>query len=227
MAEPARPKALLLTRNDKFHRGIEDALGRTLVEPWLRQAGVDVTRTNDVGVLCAEGFSGYQLFMPWLMPQWDVATESHSRVVQAEAEAVAQFVHSGGGLFAFHGATVVRQRAPYAAYVDVLGTRFKSHPKYHEFSVRVRQPDHPVTRGLRDFRTSDELYLHEPLASDADVLLDAEWEGERHPMVYTRKVGKGAIYYLALGHDRVTWEHPAFRHLVVEGTRWLLDQTGV
>ena len=60
---------------------------------------------------------------------------------------------------------------------------------------------------------------------DADVLLDAEWEGERHPMAYTRKVGKGAVFYLALGHDGATWEHPAFRRLVVEGTRWLLDQT--
>jgi type 1 glutamine amidotransferase len=31
--------------------------------------------------------------------------------------------------------------------------------------------------------------------------------------------------YLALGHDAASWEHPAFRHLVVEGTRWLLDHS--
>ena len=216
-------RVLLFTRNDKHHREVEQALGRGLVVPWLEAAGIDVTAVSGASLPSRDELAGYAVYMPWLMPQWDQATGAHTHVVPAEAEAIKDFVCGGGGLFGLHGATVVPAVEPYAAYLDVLGTRFVSHPRYHEFAVRVRRPDHPVTRGLADFRTSDELYLHEPLAADAGVLLDAEWEGRPQPMAYTRTVGAGQVFYLALGHDRASWEHPAFKHLVVEGTRWLLS----
>ncbi|HEV2123824.1 MAG TPA: ThuA domain-containing protein [Chloroflexota bacterium] len=218
-------KALLFAQDDKYHPGIEDALAAERATPWLEEMGIAVTRTKDRARWTREGLAQYQLFMPWLMPQWDVAKNAHEHIAPEEAEVVASFVRNGGGLFAFHGATVVPKPAEYEAYVDVLGTRFKSHPKYQEFDVRITRPDHPITRGLKDFRTSDELYIHLPLAPDAEVLATAEWEGETHPMAYTRRAGRGAVYYLALGHDQATWDHPAFKQLVVNGARWLFEQT--
>lgn len=115
---------LLLTQNDRFHRRIEQDLGAGKVVPWLQEAGIDVTATNDVGVMSAPVLAGYLVFMPWLMPQWDAATGAHTRLDRTASEAVGQFVHHGGGLFGLHGATVVWQVEPYASYVNVLSIRW-------------------------------------------------------------------------------------------------------
>ena len=224
MSASTQPRALLLARDDKFHPGIEDSLAAQRVVPWLEEIGIDVTQARDRSVISAEGLRGFDLFLPWLMPQWE--SDLPAAAMKAQAQEVETFVRSGGGLFAFHGATVVPEAEPYRAYVDVLGARFRSHPKYQEFLVRVLAPEHPITRGLHDFRTSDELYIHEAVAPDAEILSVAEWEGEQHPMAYTRRVGRGAVVYLALGHDSASWDHPAFRQLVVNGVRWLLEVTG-
>lgn len=209
----------MFARDNNFHPRIEDTLGPKYVVPWLGALDVEVTQTHDLSVLSPGGLRGYDLFMPWSMLQWQVEDPS-----PAEAEAIASFVHSGGALFAQHGATVVPKPEPYAAYLDLLGTRFKGHPEYQDFQVRIAQPDHLITRGLEDFRVSDELYTHAPLAPDAQALVTAAWEGVAHPMAYVRRAGKGAVYYLALGHDAAAWDHPAFKQLVVNGMRWLLDQ---
>jgi type 1 glutamine amidotransferase len=218
-----RPRALLLTRDDKHHHGIESDLGSHRVVPWLTAEGIDVTATTDHAVMSENGLRGCHLFLPWLMPQWE--SDLPSEALRTQAEAVADFVRTGGALFPFHGATVVPDPDSYRPYVDLLGTRFRSHPKFQEFAVHITAPEHPITSGLADFRTADELYIHEPLTPDADVLATADWEDATHPMAYTRHVGKGALFYLALGHNSTTWDHPAFRHLVTHGARWLVDQT--
>ena len=226
----ARPRALLLARNDKWHGDVEDVLARQYVVPWLAEAGLDVRQTNDMSSWTRLALEDYQVFMPWLMPQYG-GTEARfgaiplEQVKREEADATAEFLEKGGAIFAWHGATVVPHTEPYQPYVDLLGVTFRGHPKYHEFEVRITRPDHPITRGLSSFRTSDELYRHDVWGAGIEVLAEAEWEGKAHPMAYTRRVGRGALYYLAPGHDRATWDHPAFKHLVVEGAKWLVEQT--
>lgn len=225
-----RPQALLLARNDKWHKEIETTLAIEYVVPWLEGAGIDVHATSDLNAWTRRGLEGYRLFMPWLMPQHGgtdakLGAISAEDVKTEEAEATAEFVARGGGVFGFHGASIVPHVEPYRAYANLFGVTFQGHPKYHEFEVRLTRPDHPITRGLSDFRTSDELYKHEVWGEGIEALAEAEWEGQSYPMAFTRRLGKGALYYLALGHDRATWDHPAFKQLVVNGARWLLDQT--
>jgi type 1 glutamine amidotransferase len=221
-APASKPKALLLARRDKFH-AFEDPLGTRYAAPWLQALGLDLTLTDDRSVLSHERLQRYDLLALLLMPQWEV--EAPPEALVAQAQAVAGFANGGGGILALHGATVVPQPESYGAYIDTLGARFRSHPPYQEFLVQIPNPDHPVTRGLQDFRISDELYLHHALASDAEVLAAVMWQESSQPLVWTRRPGRGAVLSIALGHDQASWDHPSFKHIVVEGARWLLGQT--
>jgi len=105
-----------------------------------------------------------------------------------------------------------------------------------------------MTKGLRDFHVVDELYLTRRL-SDFDTLLHTSFNGdcpefglqdcreEQVPVLYERKIGRGAIMYLTLGHcrghydlkpmadyyphvERCSWNYPIFYKLLRRGIAW-------
>ena len=107
---------------------------------------------------------------------------------------------------------------------------------------------HPLTRGIEPFETTDELYLMER-HGDLHVLLDTEFAGEatgfdehqwaqdRHPVMYIKAQGEGAVLYNTLGHcrshydmqpfldwwptiDRCAWDLPVFYDLLRRGIAW-------
>jgi len=180
--------------------------------------------------------------------------------------ALKDFVESGKRWYALHGTNSILEflapkgveygkgqldvHAPNVAptFMKVLGSRFIAHPPIGPYQVHVTQPDHPLVEGVTPFETSDELYLLE-VTGEIDVMLHAEFEGEapgfvvkdwdkaNHPVLYTHKVGKGAVLYLTLGHcrghydmtdfmeyypnvDRCAWELPVFYTLLRRGLDW-------
>jgi type 1 glutamine amidotransferase len=122
------------------------------------------------------------------------------------------------GLLGIHGATVVTSAS--GAYQRMLGARFLAHPPLGPFSVTVEAPDHPVTRGVGEFSTSDELYLMETLAP-FDVLLSAEFDGFRRPLAWVRPYGLGRVCYCALGHGTEQLEHESVRRVLRNALDWL------
>ena len=43
-------------------------------------------------------------------------------------------------------------------------------------------------------------------------------------ILWTRQVGKGRVFYSALGHGKEAWENPAWQKLVVQGILWAADR---
>jgi type 1 glutamine amidotransferase len=105
---------------------------------------------------------------------------------------------------------------------------------------------------LRDFRIEDELYLSRRTA-EIDILLhaaftgecpefrDRTWDEAEVPVLYERRIGKGAILYLTLGHcrghydlqpltafwphpQRCGWNYPIFYELLRRGIGWARAQ---
>lgn len=176
---------------------------------------------------------------------------------QHEVEALAEWLRDGGRWLALHGTNSILRLAddgqvetPDEApeFMELLGTQFAGHPPIASFKVNVTSHDHQMTRGLRDFSVIDELYLTRRL-SDFETLLhtrftgtceefgDTHWNEEEVPVLYERKVGKGTIMYLTLGHcrghydlqplaqyyphpERCSWNYPVFYELLRRGIRW-------
>src|SRR5262245_55174140 len=183
------------------------------------------------------------------------------------------WLEAGGHWLALHGTSggraervegLTQRRTVKTEHHTLLGAMFLTHPPACRFRVDVREPAHPVTRGLaKSFEVEDEPYFIElQAAASVQILLTAEFGAAgRWPVVeklygtdtsvqpdsktrvlgYTRRVGGGAVTYLALGHchnpysrmGRTTgaggeqsttfrgpWESPPFTTLLSNAIAW-------
>lgn len=174
-----------------------------------------------------------------------------------QVAALRNFLESGGRWLALHGTNSLLRFAedgtvetPDEApeFMDLLGSQFEGHPPVGPFKVRISNADHPVTRGLRDFNVHDELYLsrrrgaidvlmHTEFAGSCPDYGDRVWDESEVPVLYERRVGKGAILYLTLGHcrghydlapirafyphpDRCAWNYPVYYELLRRSIQW-------
>ncbi|MCS7167243.1 MAG: ThuA domain-containing protein [Gemmatales bacterium] len=94
-----------------------------------------------------------------------------------------------------------------------------------EFTVVIRDADHPITRGLpREWRhTRDELYdnLRGP-AENLHILATAfsKGTGVHEPIVWTVSYGQGRVFHTPLGHDLNGMRCIGFITILRRGTEW-------
>jgi type 1 glutamine amidotransferase len=198
---------LVLSKDDRWHK-LED-LGARIVE-WAGDVeGLTAETSHDRAVLGSKALGEYDVCVLCL---------SMSDLADAEEEGLAAFVAGGKVACGLHSATVTDEDR--VTYIDLIGGRFEHHDKYGEFEVHIEDSEHPITLGVEDFQVSDELYVLDRKPLRAHILATATWRGESQPLVYTKRYGRGMVLYNALGHDRATFDHPAFRRLVVQGLAW-------
>lgn len=116
---------------------------------------------------------------------------------------------------------------------DMRPGRGGAHGAQHEFLVEIRDPNHPITKGLpaKWMHTKDELYglLRGP-ASNMTILATAYSEpstggsGWNEPMLMVLHWGKGRIFHTTMGHARpegkVAMEGVGFITTFQRGTEW-------
>ena len=176
---------------------------------------------------------------------------------EVQQQALNRFLREGGRWFALHGTNALVEivdgkadtpdKAP--LLMENLGSRFVAHPAIETFTVRVVDPDHPLTVGLQDFEVEDEPYYCE-FFGDNHVLLEAAYnspstgyarsdfgiERDAQPQMYLHPVGEGHVLYITLGHctgkydmqpimdvapvTRCAWNEPIFYDLLRRGIRW-------
>jgi len=143
--------------------------------------------------------------------------------------AFTKFVSDGGGFVSVHAADnsfpgwkeeIVRD--------DSKGSGGRHGPQ-HEFSLVVRDAEHPIMKGLPKtfLHAKDELYerLRGP-AVNMRVLATAlaakkfRGSGRHEPTLMTIDFGKGRIFHSTLGHAPYSCECVAFMTTFLRGTEW-------
>jgi hypothetical protein len=104
-----------------------------------------------------------------------------------------------------------------------------SHGPQHLFEIVVRDPDHPITRGMPRawLHAQDELYdrLRGP-AENMQVLAtayaapDKNGSGRHEPMMMTIEYGKGRVFHTPMGHADYSMECVGFIVTLQRGTEW-------
>jgi len=101
----------------------------------------------------------------------------------------------------------------------VMGT--SGHGPRAVFGAKVVK-EHPITKGLKDFKIFDELYAKLQGDSSIEVLVsaDSDWSNNTEPLVFTRSYGKGRCVHNAFGHDHKAILHPSMKQLIRRGVEW-------
>lgn len=85
--------------------------------------------------------------------------------------------------------------------------------------MKVKDTEHPITRGVGEFKVTDELYFTE-YAPSVHILLTAQWEEKVYLMAWTKSYGAGRVFYAASGHLLGVFETEGFQKLVIQAVDW-------
>jgi type 1 glutamine amidotransferase len=95
-------------------------------------------------------------------------------------------------------------------------------PKPSTFKVKIANHDHPITKGLADFETFDELYAK--LQGDAPITVlgeaDSDWSKKTEPLIFTVEFGQGRVFHEAFGHTAGAIRHAPVANVIVRGCEW-------
>ena len=161
-----------------------------------------------------------------LMPQADVLVFSgnHEQFGRGNFQkALNDFADAGKGIVMIHAAAWVH---PWKDYNKRFIMGASGGHGYGEFEVTVKQPEHPVMKGVpAAFRITDESYHHE-FGPGADVELLAENAPDNktkkpHASVWIVKDPKTRIVCITHGHAKEAHENPAYKTMLVNAVRWV------
>lgn len=90
------------------------------------------------------------------------------------------------------------------------------------FTAKIADKTHPITKGMADFQTDDELYAKLFGDTPIHVLVeaDSDWSKKTEPLAFTLTYGKGRVFHEAFGHDGKAIKNPPVAKLIVQGCEW-------
>jgi type 1 glutamine amidotransferase len=103
------------------------------------------------------------------------------------------------------------------------------HGPQHPFAIVVRDPDHPITKGMpREWmHANDELYdlLRGPaenmhILATAYAAKEKGGSGRHEPMIFTVEYGKGRVFHTPMGHGNDSQECVGFITTLQRGAEW-------
>ena len=178
--------------------------------PWLK---IDIS--GDWSVLTDDCLKRYDVLIQY-------SGDRRHECTADQLAALTRFVEGGGGYVPLHFTSANANEG----FLRLVGASFVNHPPFGPFTVKVADPDHPVTRGLGSFELEDECYrssVFDPAAIHVIATShhpDPEAKIDGEPSAWTREIGRGRLFYSALGHDVRVWPLPAVRELIARGIRW-------
>lgn len=135
-----------------------------------------------------------------------------------------RFITEGGGLMYFHFTGGAFQNWP--EYRQIAGRvwnpEFRGHDPYQQFTVEIVQKDHPIMKGIADFKITDELYTCMDGEREIEVLAQAKSsvDGKMYPMAFVFSEGKGRAFHTVLGHDGKAFGAPELSILLQNAALW-------
>jgi type 1 glutamine amidotransferase len=143
----------------------------------------------------------------------------------AAREKLLQFVRGGKGLVVVHFANGAWLDWPdyrrLARRVWIEGT--SGHDPYGAFQARIADRQHPVTRGLADWETTDELYFKQQGDQPVTPLITARSKvtGQDEPLAFVYDEGDGRVFQLLLGHDAPAIRNAGTAALLRRAAAWV------
>ena len=209
-----RGRALLLYGGWAGHdpRGAADFAAEHLLSEF------DVARSENLGSLRPDVLADVDL----LVPIW-----TFGELGDVEEAALLDAVRGGMGLLAWHGfASAFLASRPHKF---LLGGQFVGHPGGTGITYTVSfRPGHSLTQGLPELTLTSEQYymLVDPavrVLATTRIAHSAQtpWlAGTEMPVAWTRRWGRGRVFYCSLGHGVEVLRLPPVETFLRRGAEW-------
>lgn len=193
-----------------------------LFQSWLKEDGVQVEVSHTL-----EAFRDQERLMDLdlIIPIWTMGQIDPQLV-----EYVSTAVQHGVGLAGCHGGMCDAFRDN-VDWQFMTGGNWVAHPGNDgvEYSVHFPSSSSSLTEGMRDFTVvTEQYYLHVDPA--VEVLATTRFRADHGPhaangevdmpVIWTKRWGKGRVYYNALGHRACVLDTPIIKELMMRGFRW-------
>jgi type 1 glutamine amidotransferase len=195
-----------------------------------------VFRENpDITLATAEYPQAQAMFKPSAAGGYDVLVFYDMwKDLSAEAKSdLVALIKGGKPLLALHHTLGAFQQ--WDEYANIIGGRYhitkwgdhgveKPESTYKhdvDFQVHIVDPNHPVTRGLKDFAIHDETYGGLEIRPGSKILLTTEEPTASHALGWAKTYGAARVVYLQLGHDHQAYDNPNYQQLVRQAIRWV------
>jgi hypothetical protein len=240
---------------DRYHNSdyIRTGLTRTIA----RDLDISIDFCDETKMLTAETLQGYKLLVilrdgmiwpdgypdentnaAWVAtgkpalvsdpPVPKTAAKPAFWIKPGQGKAVRDWVDAGGSALFLHNVTHVGLTDP--DFRHVLGASYSGHPPIRTFKVKVKNSNHPIAKGVRDFVVTDEQHYMEYDKDPKHVFLETVNEegltyrnlGATAPGGWAYDYGKGRICYMSPGHLLTVLWNPEYIKLQQNAVRWLL-----
>ncbi len=88
------------------------------------------------------------------------------------------------------------------------------------FTIHVADPDHPVTRGVKDYEIHDEVYKWFDVYDDCHPLLTTDEPESNKIIGWSKTYGNARVVYMQSGHDHFAYENPNFQQILRQAIHW-------
>jgi Trehalose utilisation len=255
LARPAHKATAYSLIGDRYHNS--DYARTGLTRTIEKEMGVTIDFCDETKMLNAETLDGYKLLiilrdgMNWpdgypdetTNAAWvaggkpklvfDPPTPNANPKPQfwmkpEQGKAVRRFVENGGSALLLHNVTHVGLTDP--DFRHVLGAAYSGHPPIRTFKVKIKNHDHPITQGVRDFVVTDEQHYMEYDKDPKFVFMETVNEdgltyknlGKTAPGGWAFDYGKGRVCYMSPGHLLSVLWNPEYVKLQHNAIRWLM-----
>jgi type 1 glutamine amidotransferase len=221
-------RALIITGQNNHNWQYTSRVHKDTLEATGRFA-VDITDEPDKTLAQPGALGKYQV----LVLDYNADNRWGSQAEQNFTDAV----NSGTGVVAIHAANnAFKGWTEYETMLGLMWREGTGHGKFHDFDVVIVDKDHPITKGMADFKAHpDELYhklvnsqkAKYSLLAKATASTESGGPGTDEPMAFTLGFGKGRVFATPLGHVWVNDDNskrsiadPQFKALLCRGAEW-------
>ena len=144
-----------------------------------------------------------------------------------DREGFVQWIKSGNAFIGMHSCSDTFHGFP--AFVEMLGGEFQTHGAQATVECLNQDLSHPSVQHFGEsFTIHDEIYLMKSFHRNRvhglltlDKHPNTKMPGD-YPIAWSKKVGKGTVFYTSLGHRNDVWENEKYQAHVLGGIRWAL-----
>ena len=194
---------------------------------------------SDITYKAVEHPKAHALLKADAAKEWDVLV-LYDMYQNISEEAKADFLarlKEGKGLVVMHHAIASYQKWP--EYAKIIGAKYYLEKTTvngvekpvsiweHDvkFNLRVADPNHPVTRGVKDFQIHDETYNLFDVAPDVHPLVTTDEPKSNKLISWAKTYGSARVVYLQSGHDHFAYENPHFQQILKQAIRWVAEKS--